>query len=128
MRMHKAGVVRPAAFGTYDNFNIDVDGLNGHLVAGIDLIYDTLLAPSLDEVSAEYGLLADAVTYPMDFSSVTYRYREAKWHDGQRVTGDDVIFSFDWATILRELTRKHVTLSILWDEYIAHNPAWAATS
>jgi transposase len=26
----------------------------------------------------------------------------------------------DWASIHRELKRKHVTLSILWDEYIAH--------
>jgi transposase len=28
----------------------------------------------------------------------------------------------DWAMIHRELRRKHVTLSILWDEYIAQNP------
>jgi transposase len=28
----------------------------------------------------------------------------------------------DWASIHRELKRKHVTLSILWDEYIAGNP------
>jgi len=28
----------------------------------------------------------------------------------------------DWALIHRELKRKHVTLSILWDEYIAQNP------
>ena len=28
----------------------------------------------------------------------------------------------DWASIHRELKRKHVTLSILWDEYIACNP------
>lgn len=28
----------------------------------------------------------------------------------------------DWALIHRELKRKHVTLSILWDEYIARNP------
>jgi transposase len=28
----------------------------------------------------------------------------------------------DWATIHRELKRKHVTLSILWDEYMAQNP------
>ena len=27
----------------------------------------------------------------------------------------------DWATIHRELKRKHVTLAILWDEYIACN-------
>lgn len=28
----------------------------------------------------------------------------------------------DWAMIHRELKRKHVTLSILWEEYIAHSP------
>lgn len=28
----------------------------------------------------------------------------------------------DWAAIHRELKRKHVTLSILWDEYIEQNP------
>ena len=28
----------------------------------------------------------------------------------------------DWATIHRELKRKHVTLQILWDEYIEQNP------
>ena len=28
----------------------------------------------------------------------------------------------DWATIHRELKRKHVTLTIVWDEYIALNP------
>jgi hypothetical protein len=35
----------------------------------------TLLVPSLDEVSTEYGLLAEAVIHPADFSSVTYRLR-----------------------------------------------------
>ncbi|AZG79100.1 IS21 family transposase (plasmid) [Methylocystis rosea] len=28
----------------------------------------------------------------------------------------------DWANVHRELKRKHVTLTILWDEYIAENP------
>jgi len=28
----------------------------------------------------------------------------------------------DWAVIHRELKRKHVTLSILWDEYIERHP------
>ena len=28
----------------------------------------------------------------------------------------------DWAAVHRELKRKHVTLTILWDEYIAHHP------
>jgi IS30 family transposase len=28
----------------------------------------------------------------------------------------------DWVTVHREMKRKHVTLTILWDEYIAANP------
>jgi transposase len=28
----------------------------------------------------------------------------------------------DWASVHRELKRKHVTLLILWDEYVAANP------
>ena len=34
---------------------------------------ETLMTPALDEVSTEYGLLAEAVSYPDDHSSVTYR-------------------------------------------------------
>ena len=50
----------------------------------------------MDEVSTEYGQLAEAVSHPPDFSAVTYRLRpEAKWHDGKPVTVDDVIFSFE---------------------------------
>ncbi|HVX98796.1 MAG TPA: extracellular solute-binding protein [Pseudorhodoplanes sp.] len=92
----KGGVVRQIAFGTFDNFNIVVSGVKGSLAAGIDLLYDTLMAPALDEVSAEYGLLAEAVSFPEDFSSVIYRLRaEAKWHDGKPVTPADVIFSLE---------------------------------
>jgi microcin C transport system substrate-binding protein len=86
----KGGAVRQGVFGTYDNFNLAVTGWKGQLAAGLDLIYETLLTPSMDEISAEYGLLAEAVTHPADFSSVTYRLRrEAKWHDGRPVTADD---------------------------------------
>ena len=62
----------------------------------MDLIYDTLMVSALDEVSTEYGLLAEAVTYPPDYSSVTYRMRpQARWHDGKPITVEDVIYSFD---------------------------------
>jgi microcin C transport system substrate-binding protein len=92
----KGGVARQIAFGTYDNFNQVVAGVKGSLAAGIDLIHDTLMVSALDEVSTEYGLLAEAVRYPDDFSTVTYRLRsEAKWQDGRPVTPDDVIFSFE---------------------------------
>jgi len=92
----KGGAARLIVLGTYDNFNMVVAGVKGTLFAGIGLIHDTLLVPALDEVSSEYGLLAEAVSYPDDFSSATYRLRaQAKWHDGKPVTPDDVIFSFN---------------------------------
>jgi ABC-type oligopeptide transport system substrate-binding subunit len=66
------------------------------MAAGINLVYDTLMILALDEVSAEYGLLAESVSHPDDFSSVTYRLRpQAKFHDGMPVTPEDVIFSFN---------------------------------
>jgi microcin C transport system substrate-binding protein len=91
----KAGAVREATIGTFDNFNMVVAGIKGTLATGITLIYDTLLTSAQDEVSTEYGLLAEAVSYPGDFSSATYRLRaEAKWHDGKPVTPEDAVFSF----------------------------------
>jgi microcin C transport system substrate-binding protein len=72
-----------------------ISGVKGSLAAGIDQIYETLAVTSLDEVSAAYCLLAEAVSFPSDFSWTSYRLRpEAKWHDGKPVTPDDVIFSF----------------------------------
>lgn len=92
----KGGVVRMAATGSFDNFNLAVAGVKGQLGAGIGLLYNTLLTSSLDEVSTAYGDLAEAVAFPDDISFVTYRLRaNAKWHDGTAITPDDVIFSFD---------------------------------
>jgi microcin C transport system substrate-binding protein len=92
----KGGVARQILIGTFDNFNVAVAGVKGSIAAAVQLIYESLTTPSLDEVSTEYGALAEMVSYPEDFSSVTYRLRaQAKWHDGKPVTPDDVIFSLD---------------------------------
>ena len=92
----KGGTVRQIQIGTFDNFNLVVAGVKGSLAAGVQLIYESLMTQSLDEVSTEYGELAEAVSHPEDFSWVTYRLRrEAKWHDGKPVTPDDVIFSLN---------------------------------
>jgi microcin C transport system substrate-binding protein len=92
----KGGVVRQIAVGTFDNFNYVVSGVKGNLAGPVPLIYDTLTTSSLDEVSTEYGLLAEAVSHPDDFSFVVYRLRpQAKWHDGKPVTPEDVIYSLD---------------------------------
>jgi microcin C transport system substrate-binding protein len=92
----KGGSIRQTATGTFDNFNMVIGTVKGVEAAGLGYIYDTLLTSSLDEVSTEYGLLAEAVSYPEDFSSATYRLRaEAKWHDGKPITPEDAIFSFN---------------------------------
>jgi microcin C transport system substrate-binding protein len=91
----KGGTVRLIAVGTFDNFNVAVAAVKGSIAAGITMIYDQLMADSLDEVSTAYGEIAESVTYPADYASVTYRLRpEAKWQDGKPITVDDVIFSF----------------------------------
>ena len=90
----KGGKLRRAALGTFDTLN--PFNLKGNAAAGSGLIYETLLSSSLDEASSEYGLLAEAVSYPDDYSSVTYRIRsQARWQDGKPVTPEDVIFSLD---------------------------------
>lgn len=92
----KGGTVRQIAFGTFDNFNLAVAGVKGSLAMGLGMIYDSLMTSALDEVSSEYGQIAEAVRHPADFSSVTYRLRpEARWHDGKPITPEDVTFSFD---------------------------------
>jgi len=92
----KAGAARIGAPGTFDNFNLAVGMVRGTLASGVNFLYDTLLVSSLDEISADYGLLAEAVSHPPDFSSVIYRLRaEARFHDGKPVTPEDVVFSFD---------------------------------
>lgn len=92
----KAGAARMIGFGTFDNFNLVVAGVKGSLAGGMDLVYDTLLVNAMDEVAVGYGLLAEALTGPADFSSVTYRLRaNAKWHDGMPVTVEDVLFSLE---------------------------------
>lgn len=90
----KAGELRLGEEGTFDNLNPVID--RGTVAAGAGIIYDTLMKRSEDEVFGTYGLLAEAVSYPDDMSSVTFRLRpEAKWADGQPVTPEDVIFSLE---------------------------------
>ena len=95
-RAPKGGSVRLNAFGTFDNFNEVVAGLKGTIAAGAGMISDTLLVSALDEVSTEYGLVAEAVSHPPDFAWASFRLRPAaRFHDGKPVTVDDVVYSFE---------------------------------
>jgi microcin C transport system substrate-binding protein len=97
----KGGTVRLMAVGTFDNFNQVIAGAKGSFAAAAGTICDTLMAQSLDEASAYYGLIAEAVSYPANFASTSFRLRAAaRHHDGTPITVEDVIYSF-------EAYRKH---------------------
>src|SRR5215813_1789809 len=92
----KGGVVRMFELGTFDNFNIVVQGVKGSLANGAALIIEALTTSSLDEPLTSYGVLAEAAAYPEDFSWAIYRLRaSARWHDGNPVTPEDAVFSFN---------------------------------
>jgi microcin C transport system substrate-binding protein len=93
----KGGEVRltpPNTMLSFDSFNPILD--KGQAVIGLGLVYETLLTPSLDESETSYGLLAEALSWPDDYSSVTFKLNpRAKWQDGQPVTAEDVVWSFN---------------------------------
>ena len=112
----KGGSVRRAAIGTFDSFNMVVAGVKGNLAQGIELIYDTLMAPSLDEAASLYGLIAEAVRYAPDFSWASYRlHPAARWHDGRAITPGDVIYS------LEVFKRLHPLLASYYRHVLAPN-------
>src|SRR5512141_2709883 len=90
----KGGVLKLSAVGGFDSLNPFT--VKGQPASGLGNVFDTLLFSSPDEPSAEYGLIAEWISYPDDFSSVTFGLRpEAKFHDGKPVTPEDVIFSLN---------------------------------
>lgn len=90
----KGGEIKRAAIGSFDTFNPFV--IKGNPDAGSGLIYDRLMTSSADEPFSEYGLLAETVETPADRSWVAFTLRpQARWHDGQPVTVEDVIWTFE---------------------------------
>ena len=57
----KGGALRIAAIGSFDNLNQFT--IKGNAASGLGLIHDTLMTGSLDEASAGYGLIAEAVKH-----------------------------------------------------------------
>jgi microcin C transport system substrate-binding protein len=99
----KGGTVRFAVEGSFDSTNAYL-GTKGTPAAAVAQVYQALMTPALDEVdiSAKYGLLAEAVRFPDDDSWVEFRLDPAaRWSDGEKLGVDDVIWSF---TTLREIS------------------------
>lgn len=61
-----------------------------------ELLFETLLTGSMDEIGVGYGLLAEDVEVAADGMAATFRLRqEARFHNGDRVTAADVKHSYD---------------------------------
>ena len=91
-RAPRGGEVKIAAIGSFDNLNPFT--IKGNAASGLGMMHDTLLTASLDEASAAYGLIAEAVSHPADYASVSFRLRKAaKFSDGTPITAADVAFS-----------------------------------
>ncbi len=90
----KGGRARLFTIGTFDSLNpFTYKGDSAGLVAST---LDSLTKDARDEPSSQYGLIAEAMKYPDDHSSVTYRLRaDARFHDGTPITTDDVIWSMN---------------------------------
>jgi len=75
--------------------------LNGYTFRGdgpprIELVFDTLMVPALDEPDSLYGLVAKSVSVSEDGNRFTFDLREeARFHDGTPLTSADVVFSFE---------------------------------
>lgn len=102
----KGGEVRVAAYGSFDSFNPYI--LKGTPAAELEVVYDTLTVSSMDEPGSQYALLAKFVSYPDDYSSVTFTLDErARFHDGKPVTAADVVWSFNILTANHPFYRSY---------------------
>ncbi len=90
----KGGVLKQAAFGSFDTFN--PFAIKGNSAAGTGLIFDTLMVASADEPFSQYGLIAQSVEVPDDRSWVAFNINpKARFSDGTPVRADDVVFTFE---------------------------------
>jgi len=106
----KGGTVNAIATGTFDSFNPFI--VRGTPAAGLTnfggLLYETLMQQSTDEPGTSHGLIADAFKYPDDYSSATYRiHPDARWHDGEPITAEDVVWSFDKLKEISQLYNRY---------------------
>jgi microcin C transport system substrate-binding protein len=96
----------------YNGSFLTFNSLNGYILkgdgaVGLDLNFASLMLRSGDEPDAMYGLAARGVRISDDGLTYTFLLRrEAKFHDGTPITGDDVAWSF---TTLKEKGHPIIT-------------------
>ena len=91
-------LVRPigAGFNNFTPFIAKGVSAPGITVIGEQILYDSLMRPSGDEVGVFYGNLAECIAVNDDVTEVRMALRrQARWHDGVPVTARDVKFTFE---------------------------------
>ncbi|MCA8104637.1 ABC transporter substrate-binding protein [Burkholderia sp. AU18528] len=87
-------LANPNRLTSFDKFNPFT--MRGNAAPGIDMLFESLTTGSSDEPASAYGLLADDIDVAPDRRSVTFHLNpRARFSNGDRVTADDVKFSFD---------------------------------
>ena len=117
----KGGTLKMAVVANgFDSFNpFDIRGV---AAAGVSTyLYDTLLVASDDEPFSKYGLIAESLETPEDRSYVVFNLREeARFHDGEPITAEDVKFSFEVLTTQGHPFFRNYYADVA--EVIAENP------
>lgn len=89
----KGGTLKAYALGSFSTLN--AFSLE-ESAAGLELVYDTLMAQSMDEPYAQYALVASDVVVSPSYDSVTFTIdSRARFSDGRAISAEDVGFSFD---------------------------------
>ncbi|MBX4901822.1 ABC transporter substrate-binding protein [Rhizobium bangladeshense] len=98
----KGGKITYGVVGTFDSLNPFILKSMRTTARGMwdpeygNLVYDSLMLRSRDEPFTLYGLLAETVEWDEDRSFIQFNLNpKAKWSDGQPVTPEDVMFTFD---------------------------------
>jgi microcin C transport system substrate-binding protein len=88
-------LVPPTRLTNFDKFNPFT--LKGSAAPGLGaLVFETLLTGTMDEPTTAYGLLAEDVEVPKDFTSATFRlHPAARFQNGKPVMAEDVKYTFD---------------------------------
>ncbi len=96
------------SFFTFNSFNAFI--LKGEGAQGMDLTFASLMARANDEPDGMYGLAAKSVQISPD--KLTYRFAmrpEAKFHDGSKMTAQDVAFSI---SALKEKGHPNIVIQL----------------
>ncbi len=98
----KGGSITYGVVGTFDSLNPFILQSMRTTARGVvdqeygNLLYETLMHRSRDEPFTLYGLLAERVEWDEERSFIEFFVNPAaRWSDGEPVTADDVIFSFE---------------------------------